>query len=378
MKTNYIRIIISSLIILSATKVYSSVAVYPFRERAQRSDLIVEGVVEKQTEIHGYDRTDLNSFRMRSVLKVAKVYEGNITAGDTITIFSHMNFVCDTSSKLAHERRYLLMLKTHGLGFADVNYGRGMWEIVTLASDKEFVVGDLWARTWGQSYEEFQDNLVWALSEPPSWPEEPTISTEEAKKIALDALCKANVDLKGFELKKEKLLNIGSEMVGIAHKGDPMWLFDWAKPEAQGRSPRPAGTFVFCYVHAHTGKYYSGPNLYREIPVDRNVRLFLKTHHRSRQIYNKHADNINISRIAEEEFRNLLPRVKRIFLKEKPSYPENATFLKVEFLDSVELNALIFVFDAVGRIKFVGEWRREASEHSPTQLQRITAREKKR
>lgn len=367
MKTNYIRIIISSLIILSATKVYSSVIVYPFRERAQRSDLIVEGVVEKQTEIHDYDRTDLNSFRMKSVLKVAKVYKGNITAGDTITIFSHMNFVCDTSSKLAHGRRYLLMLKTHGLGFADVNYGRGMWEIVTLASDKEFVVGGLWARTWGQSYEEFQDNLVWALSEPPSWPEKHTISTEEAKKIALDALCKANVDLKGFELKKEKLLKIGREMVGIAHKGDPMWLFDWAKPEAQGRSPRPAGTFVFCYVHAHTGKYYSRPNLYREIPVDRSVRLFLKTHHRSRQIYNKHADNINISRIAEEEFRNLLPRVKRIFLKEKPSYPENATFLKVEFLDSVELNALIFVFDAVGRIDFVGEWRREASEHSPTQ-----------
>jgi hypothetical protein len=253
------------------------------------------------------------------------------------------------------------MLKKYKSGFADVNHGQGMWEIVTLALDKKFVVGDLGARTWGQPYEEFQDNLVWALSEPPSWPEKPTISAEKAKKIALDALCKANVDLKDFELKKKKLFNAGSDMVGIAYKGDPMWLFDWVKPEAQDQSPRPAGTFVFCYVHAHTGRHHIDPKLHTKIPLAKNVRLFLKTYRHYRQMYSEYADNINISRITEEEFRNLLPRVKRIFLKEKPSYPENTTFLKVEFLDSVKLNPVIFVFGAVDRINFVGEWRREAS-----------------
>ncbi|MHC4656326.1 MAG: hypothetical protein ACYS91_15105, partial [Planctomycetota bacterium] len=208
MNNNRILIIISSLLLLSATHIYGKVATYPFRDRVQKSALIVEAIVEKQTEIPDCDLKDHTAFRMKSVVKVTRVYKADSAQPDTITVFSHMNFVCDTSRKLAVGRRYLLMLKPHGSGFADVNYGRGMWEIVALEPYGQFLVSDSSTRTGGQSYSRFRRNLSWALAEKPSWPQTPAISHDQAEKIALEALSNANVDLKGFELVKHEILNI--------------------------------------------------------------------------------------------------------------------------------------------------------------------------
>ena len=137
MKNNYIQFVISCVFICLTTQVYGLVAEYPFRERAQHSDLIVEGIVEKQMDNHSFDKKDLSSFRKKSIFKVSAVYKGNTAEGNSIAVFSHMNFACDTSGKLAEGRRYLLMLKKHGSGFADVNHGRGIWEIVTDESDRQ-------------------------------------------------------------------------------------------------------------------------------------------------------------------------------------------------------------------------------------------------
>jgi len=256
MKNSYIQFIISCVFICLTTQVYGSVAGYPFRERAQHSDLIVEGIVERQMDNRSFDKKDLSSFRKKSIFKVSAVYKGNAAEGNSITVFSHMNFVCDTSSKLAEGRRYLLMLKKHKSGFADVNHGRGIWEIVTDESGEQVVVSDSWLKTNGESYEQFKNNIAWALSDPPSWPKAPAIPYEQAKKIALEALSKANVDLKGFVYKEHKPqpLKIGSDIIGIAYKGDPMWYFRWEKPEVKHKRPMPPGTFIFCYVHAHTGQ----------------------------------------------------------------------------------------------------------------------------
>lgn len=352
MKKPWIPIAISILLMLSASRVYGLVAVYSFRERAQKSALIVEGVIEKQTDNHDYDQKDLHSFRKKSVLKVTKVYKGNVAEGDRITVFSHMNFVCDTSRKLAEGWRYFLMLKRHGTGLADVNYGRGMWEIVTLEPEGQFVVGDLWMSTWGQSYEEFQRNLVWGLSERPSWPEKPAISAQQAKKIALEALSQTDVDLTGFELRSQKLLKMGTEIIGVAYEGDPMWRIDWVRPKARGESVRPPGSFVFCYVHAHTGESHIGSRFCLKSPLARYARLFLKTYPGYREIYSEYADNVKITQLTEEEFRSVVPRLQDRFLEVKSLYPAGSTFLKVEFPGRVQPNPVIFVFNEGGDINF--------------------------
>ena len=354
MRNAYLSTLIGGLLMLSATGVYGSVIVYPFRERVQKSDLIVEGVVEEQTDIVDYDRNDLRSFRKKSVLEVANVYKGNVAGGDRITVFSHMNFICDTSRKLTEGRRYVLMLKRHGAGFADVNYGRGMWEIVTLQPEGRFMIGDLWMSTWGQSYEQFQGSLDWALSEPPSWPAEPAISAEQAKKIALEVLSETDVDLKGFELRSQRLLDMKTELIGVAYRGDPMYRMDWVRPKAPGQSSRPAGSFVFCYVHAHTGKSHIGSRFCCQSPLARYVRLFLKTYPTYRQIYGNHADSVNVTQLAEEEFRNLAARLRDRFLEVKSSYPAGSTFLRVDFPGGVQLNPVVFVLHAGGAIHFAG------------------------
>jgi hypothetical protein len=354
MNNNRILIMISGLILISATHGYGAVVAYPFRDKVQKSVLIVEGVVEKQTEIPDYDRTDYSAFQMMSIFKVTCVYKADSAEPDTLTVFSHMNFLCDTSRKLAVGRRYLLMLQPYGSGFADVNYGRGMWEIVNLKPDGQFAVADSSARTGGQSYSQFRRNLSWALSENPSWPQKPAISSEQAGKIALEALAKANVDLKGFELVKHGLLNIASDNIGIAYKGDPVWLFHWIKPEAKGQSPLPTGTFFYCYVHAHTGKTLCGPNLSTQTPPSINIRLFLKTCPAYRLRYNEPADKVSIAHLTNEQFRTVIPRLKETFLKPESSYSETTTFLKVEFPSAPQVNPVIFVMNESGRIDFAG------------------------
>jgi hypothetical protein len=350
-----LSIIIGCLLVLPAQQAHGLVAVYPFRQRAQKSDLIVEGVVEKQTDNHVFDRKDIHSFRKKSVLKVAKVYKGTIAKGNKLTIFFHMNFLCDTSKKLSEGGRFLLMLKRHDAGFADVNHGRGMWEIITLDADEQFIVGDPLDRTWGQSYKLFKNDLTWALSKPPSRSKQPTISAEQAKKIALKALSKANVDLKGLQLTKQKLVKTAGDMIGIAYQGDPMWLFRWTKSKDKERNPLSSGTFLFCYVHAHTGKPNIGPRSLREpLSAENSCRLFLKTYRHFRSIYAEHVDNVDITQLTEEDFRNSVPFLKDAFLKVKPLYAEETTFLRVEFPGSVEINPVIFVLNSDGRVDFTG------------------------
>jgi tetratricopeptide (TPR) repeat protein len=350
-----ISIIIFCLLVSSVRQVYALVAIYPFRERTQRSDLIVEGVFEKQTENPGFDWQDINSFRKKSLLKVTKVYKGDIAEGNKLTIFSHMNFPCDTSRKLTEGGLFLLMLRRHDTGFTDVNHGHGMWEIITLDKDEQFIVGDLQDRTWGQSYKQFKNDLAWALSKPPSKPKQPTISAEQAKNIALEALSKANVDLKGFQLTKQKLTNTAGDMIGIAYKGDPMWLFRWTKPEAEAFNPAPPGTFLSCYVHAHTGKSSIGPKSLREpLSTENSCRLLLKTYRHYRPIYAEHADNIDIIQLTGKEFRKSVLLLEDTFLNTRPVYPEETTFLRVEFPCSIDINPVMFRLNLDGRVEFAG------------------------
>ncbi|MHC4643054.1 MAG: hypothetical protein ACYS32_15535 [Planctomycetota bacterium] len=353
MNNNRILIIISGLILISAARVYGEVAGYPFRDKVQKSALIVEGLIEKQTGIPDFDRKDLSAFRMKSVVKITRIYKADSAQPDIITVFSHMNFICDTSRKLAVGRRYLLMLKPHGSGFADINNGLGIWEIVTLEPDGQFVVSDSSTRTGGRSYSRFRRNLSWALAEKPSWPQKPAVSHDRAKEVALQALSNANADLKSFELVKHELLNIASDNIGIAYKGDPMWLFHWTKPDAIGQNPLPPGTFFYCYVHAHTGKTLFGPNL-TTTPPARNIRLFLKTCPAYRLMYNKPADNVSIAQLTNEQFRAFLPRLRETFLKPKSSYPDSTTFLKAEFPSARQAGPVIFVMNQAGRIDFAG------------------------
>jgi hypothetical protein len=167
--------------------------------------------------------------------------------------------------------------------------------------------------------------------------------------------------MEGFKLTKQKLLNIGNEMIGIAYKGDPMWLFDWRKPEAKNHNPMPDGTFPFCYVHAHTGKLRCGPSpLGRTTQSLENLcRLFLKTDRRYHQTYADYAMNLRVIQLNEEEFRNLIPRLENATLNVKPSYPKGTTFLKVEFPDSAGVDPVVFVIKPKNQIGFAAIVRSE-------------------
>ena len=360
-KQSILTITLGCLLALSIEQANGSVLGYPFRTRVQKSDLIVEGIVEEQLDIEGYNRHDIQCFTKKSLIKVTEVYKGSISKGDEITVFSHRNFACDTSRRLKKGGRFLLMLKRHEGAFSDVNHGNGMWEIFTLETNKLFMINELGSRKWGQPYEQFKYDLAWVMSKPPSWPQEPTLSLEQAQMVALETLFEANVDMKGFELTKQELLNIGSEMIGIAHKGDPMWLFQWRKPEAKNHNPMPYGTFLYCYVHAHTGKLRCGPPpLGRTTQSLENLcRFFLKTDRRYHQTYADCATNIRIIQLKEEEFRNLVPRLENAILDVKLSYPEGTTFLKVEFPDSASVDPVVFAIKPYSQIGFAAIVRPE-------------------
>ena len=247
MKNNHIRFIVACILLSSVTRAYSTVVDRTFRQLVEQADAIVEGVVKEQADNACYDRESRPSFRKKSAFAVSRVHKGDIDAEHTIAVFSHMYHPCDMSCNLTEGSRYLLMLKEYDSGFADVHYGRGVFEIVADESTGKVMIK-------GKSYEEFVGNIAWALAGPSSWPQESAVSYDEARQIALRELAKSDIQLTGLELlPNARRPHIRSmDVVGIGYRGDPVWRFRAAA--SGGRSAEP-WDYVYCSVHAHTGAY---------------------------------------------------------------------------------------------------------------------------
>jgi hypothetical protein len=254
-KTITLSILVSTMLLTS--NLYGKAMVYAFQDCVKKSDIIVEGFVSEQTDNSSHNSRKVDSYRKTSKVKVSKVYKGNVSIGDTITVFTHMNFICDTSRMLTQGKTYLLMLKKYESDFADANSGRGMWEVKTDKAGKSQILINKTEGNSGQTYQQFKKNIAWSMAKKPNWPEKPTVTYEQAKKIALNIILEEKFDLMGYVYKENKTnpLKIGSEILGVAHKNDLMWYCRWEKPRPDTKKHLPSKEYAAIYVHAYTGNF---------------------------------------------------------------------------------------------------------------------------
>jgi hypothetical protein len=328
-----------------------SVAGLAFRELVKKAEIIVEGEVVSQIDLPKPAAGNSTFYYTKeSLVKVTRVHKGGPTVGKTIRVRSDSTFICDTC-RLARGRKYVLVLKGTGQGYVDVNYGQGTSWIVPLGDRRIVAVGGS-VTTGGYPLETFRGRLAWALAEPPERPGKPTLSKEQALAIARKALTRSGVKLGDFKLRKVELLRIGSELVGVAHKGDWMWMCDWQKPEAAGKSPRPPGTFTGCYVHARTGAVSSW--LQRGLSTEDVCRIFLKTYHPFRRQFADLAEKARFREVTESRLRESAARAGRTFFRLRDKYEPATRFLVADFPADGDGRSLLFVLAGGRRISYAG------------------------
>lgn len=246
-------------VLVISERVSAKAMTYAFGDLVKKSELIVEGVVEKQAEINSDQALGTGChYRKRSTFRIAKVHKGAAQSGDTIAVLSHETFICN-ASRLENRQKYVLFLRRMGDAWFDFGSGQGTRAIVERGPMGTVVISARDFKGRGQPMQEFLRDLTWAMGGPTSKPADSELSGDEALKLAKKALAEAKFDLDGYQLTKTKRLKIASDIIGVAYKGDPMWLIDWAKPEADGKSPRPPGSFVGAYVHAYSGRIFLYP-----------------------------------------------------------------------------------------------------------------------
>jgi len=343
------------LVLLAAGRTDGEAMMYgTFCGQVQASDLIVEGVVERQVEIN-QERLLGGPFvyTRQSTFRVSKVYKGDLQEGSALTVLSHQTFVCNTS-RLDLGRPYILFLKRTTDGLVDIASGQGTYEIFEIGPNTQVAVNKFGSTTGGVRIERLRSNIAWSLRGPTSQPAEPTISAEQAVKIIQQTITGAGVDLTKYELTKIELLKIPYEFAGIAYHGDPMWIVEWTKPEAKGRKDIPLEGRVRGYIHAHTGKIHVTPwSLDRDRPSVEDVcRVFLATRQMNRHISSNANERIRIRKLSESEFRDYVPRVHNMFLDVRPQYSVDTVFFQI---DIGSAKPLIMVLDPPGHVAYAGE-----------------------
>jgi len=312
-----------------------------FRALIKNAEAIVEGEVVSQAEMPkppGPDRPVHHT--KESLVKVSKVHKGDVTVGQTIRVRSDSTFICDTS-RLAASRKYVLILKGTGEVYTDLSHGQGTWWIMPLGG-RQIAVNVGAVTTGGWPIDTFRSRLAWAMTDPLDRPTKPTLSKDQALKIARRTLAQGGVDLAAFKLKKAELLRIGSDLVGVAHKGDWMWMCDWQKPEAAGKNPRPMGAFVFCYVHARTGAVQS--SFPGGLCPEDICRVFLKTYSPFRKHFDALAEKARFRTLTEAELRARAGRaVGRPFSKLRATYAPTTRFLLADFPEAADGRSVLFV-----------------------------------
>lgn len=327
-----------------------SVAQLDFREVVKKAEIIIEGEVISQIDLPKPPAGKSSFYYTKeSLVEITKVHKGDATVGKTIRVRSDSTFICDTC-RLGKGRKYVLILKGTGEVYTDVHYGQGTWWIVPLGNRQIAVGGSI--TTGGYPLETFRGRLAWAMADPPDRPGKPALSKEQALAIARKTLTQAGVNLGDFKLRKVELLRIGSELVGVAHKGDWMWLCDWQKPEAAGKNPRPRGTFTGCYVHARTGAVNS--SLQRGVSTEDICRIFLKTYHPFRQQFADLAEKARFREVTESHLRQSAARAGRTFFRLRDKYEPATRFLLADFPADVDGRSLLFVLEGGRRISYAG------------------------
>jgi len=329
-----------------------SVAGLEFRELVKRAEIIIEGEVVSQAMLpkppsQGPSRV---RYTKESLVRITKVHKGGKAVGDVIRVRSDSTFICDTSRLLAGEK-YLMALKGTGEGYVDVNYGQGSHRIVLLG-ERRIAVGGGAVTTGGWPIETLRGRLAWAMVEGPDRPAKPLLTKEQALEIARKALTRGGVKLSEYKLRKVELLQIGSELIGVAHKGDWMWMCDWQKPEAAGKNPRPRGTFAGCYVHARTGAVNSA--LRQGLSTEDVCRIFLKTYYPFEKQFAPLAEKARFRELTEGELRNRAARVGLKFFRLRAKYDPATRFLLADFPAGVDGRSLLFVVAEGRRISYVG------------------------
>lgn len=255
--------LILMLMICSSNRIWAtSIAGYSFRALVNKSEVIVEGVVKTQKAL---DRPIVRDHYLgTATFLIKKVYKGKVNKGETVTVLN---------APLQKGSRYLLMLTRKDSAYVDTNYGQGTWKLFTKGNVTKVNVDghstgsrlvqnhNLLLSPNAMSFEEFIKILQWAFGTPDPDAEVIVNTAGQAEGIARRVVEEAGFDLSQYQLTKVKHLKIASDLIGVTYEGDPMWLVRWERPDAKGKNPRPPGSFVYCYVHAQTGKTIYGPRV---------------------------------------------------------------------------------------------------------------------
>jgi hypothetical protein len=352
MKVNRILSVACVTTLLLAGMAHGSIAGYQFRELVKKTEIIVEGDVTSQIDINQDIRSDdTKHHKKESVFRITRVLKGNVSVGDKITVRSHRNFICDTC-RLRKNQRYVLMLKGNGQWYVDINSGQGTWPVIKLGQRHIAVAG---ATSGGHVLEAFRKRIAWALRDPAPRKPKPAITKAQALAAAKKALAASKVDLTGYKLKKVKLLAIGSDSEGFAYKGDPVWLCDWEKPQAKGKSPRAAGTFVYCYVHAQNGAVSSAfIKTSTTVSHEDICRIFLKTYQPFGERFSTSVDKVQFTKITEGQLRKLAAGVTYKFNRVIEKYPKGTRFYSAKSSPDIDRRSLLFVLYAGRNVHFAG------------------------
>jgi len=325
-----------------------------FRDRVKSADVIVEGTIVEQADINANAKWSKDVYRKLSTFKVSRVHKGRVPAGGDIKVLSHYSLIRDTC-RLEKGTHYLLMLKGTGEGFIDINHGQGTYEVVDLGAGRRAVVSSGSLGPEIPLLEQFRSDLAWALE--PSGPttSQPALAADKAQDIAENALFDAGIDVTEYRAGKPELLTADHDVMGVAYKDEPVWFFQWELSAPAEQDSRPADRLVYCYVNARTGNAYYGPNRPKaRLSAQDICRVFLRMYGPCRQDFEKAGRRATIRFLTEEEFTRLAPRLKRLFLSPKASYPEGSCFLRAEFPPAAKVPPVILVLDPEWKIDFAG------------------------
>ena len=357
MRTDRVVHWVCLLVAFAAAPARGSIAQMEFREMVKKSEIIVEGRVTSQVDVAPPPRLDdTQAYRKESLFEIEHVLKGDVKPGQVVAVRSHRNFICDTC-RLRVGEQYILMLTGSGQGYVDINSGQGTWRILKLGA-RPFAVSSHSGTGGGVPLGTFRGRIAWSLRDPAPGDGDggkPTISKDQARAAATKALAAAGVDLSAFQLRKVEQVSFGSTAEGFAHKGDPVWLCDWQKPGTAGKSPRPAGTFVCCYVHARSGAVSCiAPHLPDTAGQEDTCRLFLKSYPPFEKDLGPLADTARFTAIPEAELRKQAANVTRKFFRLEAKYPSRSRFFHAELPDDPLGRSILFVLYSGRHVHFTG------------------------
>jgi hypothetical protein len=254
--------VLSLIVFAQILPAHADVSIFTFRERVQRSDMIITCVVENQRRVaFGLAGLfgNLHTYTKESSVRVTGCLKGSAAPGDTLRVRTDNAFKCDTSS-LQKGVEYILMLRDTGKGYyVDVHAGQGEWVIGEIGKEKRVYAPTYWSYG-GDPLSEFEEWVKWAMRKPETGSSDVVDGTSEALALAQQELERAGIDVEGFSLQPisrdqpDRGYGDLPELPGFCDDGDSVWCVRWVWPGYTGSVYGPSWTGIHCFVHPSTRK----------------------------------------------------------------------------------------------------------------------------